>query len=186
MSKTLGVVHVDADDGVRRLAGSRASRGCSSDRPCSMIGTPRWRRWLGSSISLSSTRAPRSWRWKFSTYGAIDSPRMLSPSMTTNLSPSTKFSASAERLGDAAGLLLVGVAQALQAELAPVAEQPQELAGVVAAGDDHDVVDAGLDQRLDRVVDHRLVVDRQQVLVGDAGQRVQAACRCRPPGSRPS
>ena len=49
--------------------------------------------------------------------------RMLSPSMTTNLSPSTKFSRQAERLGDAAGLGLVRVAEVLQAELAAVAEQ---------------------------------------------------------------
>ena len=86
----------------------------------------------------------------------------------------------AERLGDAARLLLVGVGQLVDAVLVPVAEQPQELAGMRAAGDQHDLVDAARHHRLDRPGDHRAVVDRQQVLVGDAGQRVQA--RTRAPG----
>ena len=79
----------------------------------------------------------------------------------------------AKRLGDPAGLRLVRVAQAPHAELATVAEQAEELAGVIAARDDHDVVDTGVRQRLDRVVDHRLGVHRQQMLVGDASHRVE-------------
>ena len=58
--------------------------------------------------------------------------------------------------------------------LVPVAEQPEELARVGAAGDEHQLGDARVDERLDRVGDHRPVVDRQQVLVGDQRQRMQA------------
>src|SRR5215217_596338 len=76
-------------------------------------------------------------------------------------------------LGDPAGPLLVGVQQPVDAVLVAVAEQAQELAGVGAAGDHHQLGDAGRDQRLDGVGDHRPVVDGQQVLVGDEGQRVQ-------------
>ena len=85
-----------------------------------------------------------------------------------------------ERLGDAARLLLVRVGQLVDAVLAPVAEQAQELAGVGPAGDEHDLVDAARHHGLDRPGDHRAVVDRQQVLVRDPGQGVQA--RARPAG----
>ncbi len=81
----------------------------------------------------------------------------------------------AKRLGDAAGLVLVGIQQALDAELLPVAEQAEKLARVSPTGDQHDLVHAGAHQRFDRVVDHRAVVDRKQVLVGDAGQRMESA-----------
>ena len=74
---------------------------------------------------------------------------------------------------DPTGLVLVGVGQPVDAELVPVAQQAQELTGVDAAGDQHDLVDTGRDQGLDGPGDHRPVVDGQQVLVGDAGERVQ-------------
>ena len=44
-----------------------------------------------------------------------------------------------------------------------------------AAGDEHQLADPGRDDRLDRVRDHRAVVDRQQVLVRDPRQRMEAA-----------
>jgi hypothetical protein len=78
-----------------------------------------------------------------------------------------------ERLRNPARLRLVGVEQAVAAVGAPVAEQAQELSRVRASGDDHDLVHSGADERLDRVLDHRPVVDRQQVLVGDARQGVE-------------
>ena len=81
----------------------------------------------------------------------------------------------AERLSDAAGLVLVGIEEALDAEFVPVAEQAEELACMGPPGDQHDLVHSRADQRLDRVVDHRSVVDRKQVLVGDARQRMEAA-----------
>ena len=80
-----------------------------------------------------------------------------------------------ERLGDAAGILLVGVEKAVDAPLVAVAQQPQELTRVGAARDDHHLADPGLDERLDRVVDHRAIEDGQQVLVRDAGERVEPA-----------
>src|SRR5438477_3926918 len=83
----------------------------------------------------------------------------------------------AQRLGDSAGPVLVRVEQAVDAELLAVAEQAQELSRVCPAGDQHHLGHAALDQRLDRVADHRAVVEREQVLVGDAGERVQPAAR---------
>ncbi len=80
----------------------------------------------------------------------------------------------AERLGDATRLLLVGVGQLVNAVLAAVAEQPQELTGVGSAGDQHDLVDPTRDDRLDRPLDHGAIEDRKEVFVGDARQRVEA------------
>ena len=83
----------------------------------------------------------------------------------------------AQGLGDAAGPLLVGVKEALHAELLAVGQEPEELARVRAARHDHDLGDARLDERLDPVADHRPVADRQQVLVGDAGEGMKPAAR---------
>ena len=116
-------------------------------------------------------RAPRSWRSKFSTAGLIERSKMLSASMTATRSRSTKRSARPERVGDPALPLLVGVGEPVDAVLVAVAEQAEELAGVRAAGDEHQLADPGGDERLDRVRDHRPVVDRQQVLVRDPGER---------------
>ena len=82
-----------------------------------------------------------------------------------------------QRVGDAALAFLVGVVDVRQAELFAIRQQAQKIAGILAAGDDQNIADARIHQRLDRVVDHRLVVDRQQMFVGDLGQREQpAAC----------
>ena len=86
-----------------------------------------------------------------------------------------------ERLGDPAGLLLVGVEEPVDPVLVPVAEQPKELARVRPPGDEHQLVDPGVDECLDRKIDHRPVVDRQQVLVRDPRERMEsgagAACQ---------
>ena len=71
-----------------------------------------------------------------------------------------------ERLGDAAGALLLAVRE-------PVAEQAVEILHVVAARDDHQLRDPGLAERVDRVHDHRAVVHRQEVLVRDPGERIE-------------
>ena len=81
-----------------------------------------------------------------------------------------------ERLRQPVRRRLHGVAE-LDAPLRPVAEQPDELLLVVRRGDDQDVPDPGQHQRRDRVVDHRLVVDRQQLLADAAGERVQPGAR---------
>ena len=49
-----------------------------------------------------------------------------------------------ERLGDPARLLLVAVEELVDAVLVAVAEQAEELAGVRPAGDEHQLVDAGV------------------------------------------
>ncbi len=59
------------------------------------------------------------------------------------------------------------------AELRAVAEQALELLGVVRSRDDEDVADAREHQRRQRVVDHRLVVHRDELLGDAEGDRVQ-------------
>ena len=83
----------------------------------------------------------------------------------------------AQCFGDATGLLLVPVGQPIDAELVSVAQEAQELSGVGAAGHQHDLVNSRIDESLNRPCDHRSVVDREQVLVGDAGQGVEARAR---------
>ena len=79
----------------------------------------------------------------------------------------------AQRLGDAPGAVLIGVAEPVDAVLVAVAEEAEELTGVGAPGDEHHLVDPGQHERLDGVADHGPVVDGQEVLVGDAGERVE-------------
>ena len=91
---------------------------------------------------------------------------MLSASITTTRSSAAKSRREAERLGDPAG-------RSCRAVLELAAEQALEVLHVVAARDEHQLVEAGLPQRLDRVEDHRLVVDGQEVLVRDPRQRIE-------------
>ena len=81
--------------------------------------------------------------------------------------------AQAERRSDAALALLISVVDVFEAEIAPVLEELEEVARGVSARDDHDVFDAGVDERLHGVVDHRLVVDGQQVFIRHRRQRTQ-------------
>ena len=78
-----------------------------------------------------------------------------------------------ERLGDPPRPLLIGVEQPLDPVLVAVPEQPQELARMRSSGHERDLGDAGADERLDRIEHHWAVVDRQEVLVRDPGQRMQ-------------
>src|SRR5690348_8252562 len=57
-------------------------------------------------------------------------------------------------------------------------QQSQKISGILTAGDNEDMTDAGIHHRLDGVVNHRFAVDRYQVLVGDLVQGVQP-----PPGA---
>ena len=68
-----------------------------------------------------------------------------------------------EGLGETIRAGLDGVLQ-VDAPRAAIAEELFEARGVLRGGDDQDVADAGQHQRGQRVVDHRLVVDRQQLL----------------------
>src|SRR5690606_25771615 len=53
------------------------------------------------------------------------------------------------------------------------AEQRLETGGVVRRGDDENVADTGQHQGAERIVDHRLVIDRQQLLGDAAGDRIK-------------
>ena len=64
-----------------------------------------------------------------------------------------------EGVGDPAFAFLVAVAERAQAQVLAVFEELEEVAGVFAAGHDHDFIDASVDEALDGVVDHGPVVD---------------------------
>ena len=81
--------------------------------------------------------------------------------------------ADGERLGQAVGARLLGVGQ-VHAVARAVPEQALEVGEVRRRGDDQDVADARQHEGGQRVVDHGLVVDRQQLLGGHERERVQA------------
>src|SRR5512141_1453091 len=60
-----------------------------------------------------------------------------------------------QRIGDAAFALLIGVIYLLKPKVLAVPKKFEEIARRVAARDDHDVVNTGINKRLDRVIDHR-------------------------------
>lgn len=81
--------------------------------------------------------------------------------------------ADGEGLREAVGARLLGVGQ-VHAVARAVAEQALEVGQVRRRGDDQDVPDASQHEGGQRVVDHGLVVDRQQLLGGHERERVQA------------
>ena len=81
--------------------------------------------------------------------------------------------ADGEGLGQAVGARLLGVGQVHSVARA-VPEQALEVGQVGRGGDDQDVPDARQHEGAKRVVDHGLVVDRQQLLGGHERERVQA------------
>ena len=81
--------------------------------------------------------------------------------------------ADGERLGQAVRRGLLGVGQ-VHAVARAVPEQALEVGKVGRRGDDQDVPDARQHEGGQRVVDHGLVVDRQQLLGGHERERVQA------------
>ena len=58
-----------------------------------------------------------------------------------------------------------------------VAQEPFKVRQVLRRADDQDVADPGHHQHAQRIVDHGLVVHRQQLLRRDRGQRVQSRAR---------
>ena len=82
-----------------------------------------------------------------------------------------------QRVRDSAFAFLVGVVQVLQAEFLAVSQQAKKITRIPAARHHQDLAYARIHQRLDGVVNHRLVVDRKQMLVGDLGEREHAASR---------
>lgn len=81
--------------------------------------------------------------------------------------------ADGEGLGEAVGARLLGVGE-VHAVARAVPEQSLEVGQVGRRGDDQDVPDARQHEGGQRVVDHGLVVDRQQLLGGHERERVQA------------
>ena len=81
--------------------------------------------------------------------------------------------ADGEGLRQAVGARLLGVGEA-HAVARAVPEQALEVGEVGRRGDDQDVADARQHEGGQRVVDHGLVVDRQQLLGGHERERVQA------------
>ena len=78
-----------------------------------------------------------------------------------------------EGLGQPLGFGLLGVLQ-VQAEMRPVTEQFGEPGQVLGRGDDQDVADTRQHEHGQRVVDHRFVVHRDQLLADHPGERVEA------------
>lgn len=81
--------------------------------------------------------------------------------------------ADGEGLREAVRARLLGVGQ-VHAVARAVPEQALEVGQVGRRGDDQDVADARQHEGAERVVDHGLVVDRQQLLGGHERERVQA------------
>ena len=81
--------------------------------------------------------------------------------------------ADGERLRQAVGARLLGVGE-VHAVARAVPEQALEVGQVRRRGDDQDVPDSRQREGGQRVVDHGLVVDRQQLLGGHERERVQA------------
>ncbi len=77
-----------------------------------------------------------------------------------------------ERLGQATGVRLLGIAQR-DPPLRTVAEQRLEPWQIVRRGDDQHLADPRQHQGRQRIVDHRLVVDREELLADGARQRVE-------------
>ena len=78
-----------------------------------------------------------------------------------------------ERLGKAVRRRLHLVGQ-MDAELAAITQKTLEIGEVGRRGDDENVANARHHERGERIVDHRLVVDRQQLLARDQRERIQA------------
>lgn len=67
---------------------------------------------------------------------------------------------------------LLGILEAY-AIVGAVAQQAPEARQILRRGDDEDVPDPRQHQRADRIVDHRLVVDRQQLFADALGNRIK-------------
>src|SRR5207253_11139244 len=87
--------------------------------------------------------------------------------------PADEAPADDERLRQTFGARLHLVLDA-EAYVAAVAEQPLKRALVLGRGNDQDVADPGEHERRERVVDHRLVVDRDELFAHREGQRKEA------------
>ena len=83
-----------------------------------------------------------------------------------------KAAADHERLGEAIGARLLGIRER-NTKPGAVAQEPLEMGQVVRRGDHEDLAKAREHERRERVVDHRLVVDRQELLRDGERHRMQ-------------
>ena len=126
----------------------KSAAGCSGfssmppdpSRPSSNTGTPRWRRCSGSATGEENAGPGRVGpeRVDHRADGALED--VVGQHDQDGIAAG-KVLGQPERLGDATGLVLVGVRELVDAVLATVAQQAQELSGVGAAGHEHDFVD---------------------------------------------
>ena len=72
----------------------------------------------------------------------------------------------AERFGDASFAFLIGVVEVGDSEPFAIDDQAW-IPGVTATGDEQDFLGAKICKRLDRIVDYRLIVHRQEMFIGD-------------------
>src|SRR6266851_4980224 len=70
-----------------------------------------------------------------------------------------------QRVGDSSFALLISKTHLLKSKVLPIAEQPQKFPGAVASRNNQDVANPRLHQRLQREINHWLVVHWQQMLV---------------------
>ncbi len=81
-----------------------------------------------------------------------------------------------EGLGEAIGTRLFGILQA-HAPLRTIAQQPPEERQVVGRRDDEDLAQPRQHEHAERIVDHGLVVDRQELLGDGTGHGMEARAR---------
>ena len=65
----------------------------------------------------------------------------------------------------------------VQPPLATIAHQALELGLILGGGDDRDLANAGQHQHAEGVIDHRFVIDRQQLFADAHGDRVKPRAR---------
>src|SRR2546421_524766 len=117
------------------------------------------------------------------TLSAVISPRSIYALFTSVISSSfladasSKIFRQSQRLRNPPGSFLIGVIQILQPKLAPIPQQPNEVPRIVPPRHQQHLFNPRLGHAFQRVINHRLVVNRQQVLVGHLGQRKQPAPR---------
>ena len=101
---------------------------------------------------------------------------MLSPRIKATWLLADELPSDGERLGEALRLGLDGVGDR-DAQAAAVVEEPLVAADVLRRRDQQDVADARQHEHRERIVDHRLVVDGQQLLADGPGDRIEPRAR---------
>ena len=122
-----------------------------------------WRRARAPSARANNSGSP--WPWK-----------ILSPRTSATRSPPMNSAPMMNASARPRGVVLAEIGEA-QSEIGAVAEQALEQGLVRRRRYDQDVADAGEHQRRQRVVDHRLVEDRQKLLRHDGRDRIKPRAR---------